>query len=64
MPRAWNKIRGCLHRDASLPDIALAWYESEDAGAKIAQPVFPTFEKLPIIRPPDPFVFASGKRDL
>ena len=46
--------------DARIPLV----YAHENTGAKLPQPAFPSFEKLPIIRPlPDPFVFASGKRD-
>ena len=39
-------------------------YKVENTGAKYVKPVFPSFDKLPIIRPlPDPFVMTSGKRD-
>jgi len=38
-------------------------YEVENTGAKYPQPAFPSFDKLPIVRPlPDPFVMANGKR--
>lgn len=46
--------------DARIPLV----YKSENTGAKYPKPSFPSFEKLPILRPlPDPFLFASGKRD-
>lgn len=39
-------------------------YKVENTGAKYAKPSFPSFDKLPIVRPlPDPFVMANGKRD-
>lgn len=39
-------------------------YKVENTGAKYPKPAFPSFDKLPIIRPlPDPFVMANGKRD-
>jgi hypothetical protein len=39
-------------------------YKVENTGAKDPKPTFPSFDKLPIIRPlPDPFVMANGKRD-
>jgi len=46
--------------DAKIPLV----YKVENTGAKFPEPTFPTFEKLPIIRPlPDPFLQANGKRD-
>jgi hypothetical protein len=46
--------------DAKIPLV----YKTENTGAKFAKPTFPSFDKLPIIRPlPDPFVMANGKRD-
>jgi hypothetical protein len=39
-------------------------YKVENTGAKYPKPTFPSFDKLPIIRPlPDPFAMANGKRD-
>ena len=39
-------------------------YTVENTGAGYAAPTFPTFAKLPIIRPlPDPFTFADGHRN-
>ena len=38
-------------------------YSVENTGANYPAPTFPTFAKLPIVRPlPDPFVFADGHR--
>jgi hypothetical protein len=39
-------------------------YQAENTGAHYSAPAFPSFERLPIIRPlPDPFRFAAGYRD-
>jgi hypothetical protein len=39
-------------------------YQLENTGAKYPKPTFPSFNKLPIIRPlPDPFVRLNGKRN-
>ena len=46
--------------DARVPLV----YKVENSGAKFPKPTFPSFDKLPIIRPlPDPFLMANGKRD-
>ncbi len=46
-------------RDSRVPLV----YKVENTAAKYPQPTFPSFDKLPIIRPlPDPFVMANGKR--
>ncbi len=46
--------------DAKIPLV----YAKENTGAKYPKPTFPSFEKLPIIRPlPDPFLQPNGKRD-
>jgi hypothetical protein len=45
--------------DSFVPQV----YSVENTGANFLVPTFPTFAKLPIIRPlPDPFVFADGDR--
>src|SRR5690349_19214529 len=48
-------------RHRSLPLV----YDVENTGAHYPKPVFPAFERFPIIRPlPDPFVFfADDRRD-
>lgn len=46
--------------DSILPLV----YGSENTGSHFQAPVFPSFDRLPIIRPlPDPFQFANGLRD-
>lgn len=46
--------------DARIPLV----YKVENTGAKYPLPAFPSFEKLPIIRPlPDPFLQPNGKRE-
>jgi len=46
--------------DSKIPLV----YKVENTGAKFPKPAFPSFEKLPIIRPlPDPFLQPNGKRD-
>lgn len=46
--------------DAKVPLV----YKVENTGAKYPKPTFPSFDKLPIIRPlPDPFLQPNGKRD-
>ena len=46
--------------DARIPLV----YKVENTGAKSPKPAFPSFEKLPILRPlPDPFLQLNGKRD-
>lgn len=53
--RAQEKTSG----DASTPLV----YKVENTGAKYAQQSFPSFARLPIIRPlPDPFLSFNGKR--
>jgi hypothetical protein len=45
--------------DSRIPPV----YRVENTGAKYPKPAFPSFDKLPLIRPlPDPFVMADGKR--
>jgi hypothetical protein len=47
-------------RDGSVPHV----YSVENTGARYRTPNFPSFGKLPIIRPlPDPFHFYEGYRD-
>ena len=46
--------------DSWVPQV----YRVENTGANFPAPTFPTFAKLPIVRPlPDPFVFADGYRN-
>jgi len=48
------------HHDWSVPSV----YNVENTGAHYRTPDFPSFDRLPIIRPlPDPFRFAAGYRD-
>ncbi len=55
--RAQNKEQ--TWGDSWVPQV----YPVENTGANFPAPTFPTFAKLPIIRPlPDPFVFADGFR--
>jgi len=46
--------------DSSTPLV----YKVENTGARYPKPAFPSFAKLPIIRPlPDPFMSLNGRRD-
>ncbi|MGH7058495.1 MAG: hypothetical protein ACREFZ_11595 [Acetobacteraceae bacterium] len=60
IPRAFAQERESTFADSYLPLV----YPVRDTGAHDQTPDFPSFSRLPIVRPlPDPFLFPDGRRD-